>query len=68
MARSSVQPLAAERPEEDTKLLPPGTKAPNFTLHIRLDQTLTLSDLAGNCHAVDHEDKGMMGIVEVVEG
>ena len=37
----------AKRPGQDSKLLPPGTKAPDFTLHVTPDQTLALSDLAG---------------------
>src|ERR1700738_4860993 len=30
------------------QLLAPGTKAPNFTLHVTPDQTLSLGDLAGS--------------------
>ena len=37
----------AKRAGQDSKLLPPGTKAPDFTLHVTPDQTLALSDLAG---------------------
>jgi len=37
----------AKRPGQDSKLLSPGTKAPDFTLHVTPDQTLALSDLAG---------------------
>jgi peroxiredoxin len=47
VAGSSVQPRTADLLEQDSKLLPPGTKAPDFTLHVTPDQTLTLSDLAG---------------------
>jgi len=37
----------AKRAGQDSKLLPLGTKAPDFTLHVTPDQTLALSDLAG---------------------
>src|SRR6187455_3472087 len=37
----------AKRAGQDSKLLSPGTKAPDFTLHVTPDQTLALSDLAG---------------------
>ena len=37
----------AKRPGQDSKLLSPGTKAADFTLHVTPDQTLALSDLAG---------------------
>jgi peroxiredoxin len=35
------------QPEKGSKLLAPGTKAPDFTLHVTADQSLALSDLAG---------------------
>ena len=41
MAQSNVTPI------HDASLLAPGTVAPNFTLHVTPDQTLTLSDLRG---------------------
>ena len=47
MARASVQPLRTEGSGQESKLLPAGTKAPDFTLHVTPDQTLALSDLAG---------------------
>ena len=46
MATPSVQALATERREQESKLLPLSTKAPDFTLHVTPDQTLSLSDLA----------------------
>jgi AhpC/TSA family len=42
-----VQPLTVDRSKQESKLLPPGTKAPDFTLHVTPGQTLSLSDLAG---------------------
>ena len=46
MASISAQPKAA-LPQTNSKLLGPGTTAPDFTLHVTPDQRLTLSDLAG---------------------
>ena len=40
MAQSNVTPIHGG-------ILPAGTPAPNFTLHVTPDQTLTLSDLRG---------------------
>lgn len=47
MTSAPIQLLTAERPEKPMELLLAGTKAPDFTLHVTPDQTLTLSDLAG---------------------
>jgi peroxiredoxin len=47
MATPSGQPLKTEQLEQESKLLPPGTRAPGFALHVTPDQTLSLSDLAG---------------------
>jgi peroxiredoxin len=41
------QSQADQRQEEKSELLGSGTKAPDFTLHVTPDQTLTLSELAG---------------------
>jgi peroxiredoxin len=46
MTSVCTEPQTAERQEKD-KLLRPGTKAPDFTLHVTPDQCLSLSDLAG---------------------
>ena len=42
-----VQPQDNQRPLKSSSLLHPGTKAPDFTLHVTPDQSLSLSDLAG---------------------
>jgi peroxiredoxin len=47
MASMTARPQAAPRYETSSKLLGPGTGAPDFTLHVTPDQCLTLSDLAG---------------------
>jgi thiol-disulfide isomerase/thioredoxin len=47
MAILSSHPQAAQRPEKKSELLRPATKAPDFTLHVTPDQSLTLSELAG---------------------
>ncbi|MBV9573808.1 MAG: redoxin domain-containing protein [Acidobacteriales bacterium] len=35
------------QPQKPAGILPPGTKAPDFTLHVTPDQTLSLSELRG---------------------
>jgi peroxiredoxin len=47
MSGISSEPQTTQRPEKSSSLLRPGTKAPDFTLHVTPDQGLTLSDLAG---------------------
>ena len=46
MTTVCIEPQTAER-QEQAELLRPGTKAPDFTLHVTPDQCLSLSDLAG---------------------
>jgi peroxiredoxin len=46
MTSVCTEPQTAER-QDQSKLLRPGTKAPDFTLHVTPDQCLSLSDLAG---------------------
>ena len=46
MTTVCIEPQTAEQ-QERAELLHPGTKAPDFTLHVTPDQCLTLSDLAG---------------------
>ena len=47
MTSASVELPTAEGPEKATQLLEPGTKAPDFALHVTPDQRLSLTDLAG---------------------
>jgi len=47
MTSASVELPTAEGPEKATQLLEPGTKSPDFALHITPDQRLSLTDLAG---------------------
>ena len=47
MASDTLQPQPDVPQKEKPKLLSPGTKAPDFTLNVTPDQSLTLSDLSG---------------------
>ena len=44
---SVPSPQPDQRQGQQSELLRSGTKAPDFTLHVTPDQTLTLSELAG---------------------
>ena len=46
MTTVCIEPQTAAQ-KEQAKILPPGAKAPDFTLHVTPDQCLSLSDLAG---------------------
>jgi peroxiredoxin len=46
MTTVCIEPRTAAQ-KEQAKILPPGAKAPDFTLHVTPDQCLSLSDLAG---------------------
>jgi peroxiredoxin len=46
MTTVCIEPQTAAQKGE-AKILPPGAKAPDFTLHVTPDQCLSLSDLAG---------------------
>jgi peroxiredoxin len=46
-AASSTHKKASNSHAHDSAVLPAGTPAPDFTLHVTPDQTLTLSDLRG---------------------
>src|SRR5713226_1658282 len=52
----------------DTFSLPPGTEAGPVVLKVIIPFTdpVIVGRFVYHCHAVDHEDKGMMGVVEVV--
>jgi FtsP/CotA-like multicopper oxidase with cupredoxin domain len=57
-----------ERSLRDTFSVPPATDTEPSTLKVVIpftDPAIT-GRFVYHCHAVDHEDKGMMGIVEVV--
>ncbi len=47
MASDHLQPQPDVPQKEKPKLVSPGTKAPDFTLNVTPDQSLTLSDLSG---------------------
>ena len=47
MTSASVELPTAQGQEKATQLLQPGTKAPDFSLHVTPDQRLSLTDLAG---------------------
>jgi FtsP/CotA-like multicopper oxidase with cupredoxin domain len=52
----------------DTFSLPPATEAGPGVLKVVIPFTdpVIVGRFVYHCHAVDHEDKGMMGVVEVV--
>ena len=52
----------------DTFSLPPGTEAGPGVLKVVIPFTdpVIVGRFVYHCHAVDHEDKGMMGVIEVV--
>ncbi|MEI9900933.1 MAG: redoxin domain-containing protein [Hyphomicrobium sp.] len=47
MGGNSPQPQGVLAEEARSRLLAPGTRAPDFTLHVTPDQSLALGDLAG---------------------
>jgi suppressor of ftsI len=52
----------------DTFSVPPATEAAPGRLKVVIPFTdpVIVGRFVYHCHAVDHEDKGMMGVVEVV--
>jgi FtsP/CotA-like multicopper oxidase with cupredoxin domain len=52
----------------DTVSVPPATDRGSSTLKVVIPFTdpVIVGRFVYHCHAVDHEDKGMMGIIEVV--
>jgi suppressor of ftsI len=57
-----------ERSLRDTFSVPPATDTEPSTLKVVIPFTdpVISGRFVYHCHAVDHEDKGMMGIIEVV--
>jgi peroxiredoxin len=47
MTAAPLRTPSREKPRKATELLQPGTEAPDFTLRVTPDQSLTLSDLFG---------------------
>jgi peroxiredoxin len=47
MANTSTQQRSAQPQTEYSEVLAPGQRAPDFSLHVTPDQTLSLSELAG---------------------
>jgi len=54
---------------KDTASVPPATERGPGTLKVVIPFTdpVIVGRFVYHCHAVDHEDKGMMGVIEVVE-
>jgi len=52
----------------DTFSVPPATEVgpSSLTVVIPFTDPVIVGKFVYHCHAVDHEDKGMMGVIEVV--
>ena len=60
--------LAARAQPGDTVSIPPATEQSSGVLKVVIPFTdpVIVGRFVYHCHAVDHEDKGMMGVIEVV--
>jgi FtsP/CotA-like multicopper oxidase with cupredoxin domain len=67
--RSLRAQVSAHASLRDTFSIPPATDSGSGVLKVVIPFTdlVIVGRFVFHCHAVDHEDKGMMGVVEVVE-
>jgi suppressor of ftsI len=67
-SKQSIPMPSWDKIEHDTFSVPPATDIGQSSLKVIIPFTypVIVGKFVYHCHAVDHEDKGMMGVIEVV--